>query len=110
MASKQPRKQAKSPVKFDAGEANQPARDRQRAPRRRVSQTRSKSAANSTSSAAARAAAAPKGASKSIGRSKNTTTPPEDPASQSDRIAEGVNLAMARMPDADRPRVSPKRA
>jgi hypothetical protein len=110
MASKQPRKQAKSPVKVDTGEANQPARDRQRAPRRRVSQTRSKSAANSTSSAAARAAAASRGTSKSIGRSKNTTPPPEDPASQSDRIAEGVNLAMAKMPDADRPRASTKRA
>src|SRR5258707_13684830 len=47
---------------------------------------------------------------KSIGLSKNTTPPPEGPASQSDRIAEGVNLAMARMPDADRPRASTKRA
>jgi hypothetical protein len=47
---------------------------------------------------------------KSIGRSKNTTAPPEDPASQSDRIAEGGSLAMAKMPDADRPRASTKRA
>jgi len=60
MASKQPRKQAKSAEKSDVGEANQPARDRQ--------------------------------------------------ASQSDRIVEGVNLATARMPDADRPRASTKRA
>ena len=110
MASKQPRKQAKSPAKVDPGQANTPARNRQRAPRRRTPQARSKSTATQTGEAAARAAAAPKGASKSIGRSKNTTPPPEDPASQSDRIAEGVNLAMAKMPDADRPRGSTKRA
>jgi Protein of unknown function (DUF3489) len=111
MASKQPRKQAKSAEKSDIGEANQPARDRQRTPRRRSLQARSKSTATQTQTgeAAALAAAAPKGASKSIGLSKNTA-PPEDPASQSDRIAEGVNLAMARMPDADRPRASTKRA
>src|SRR4029077_40567 len=65
--------------------------------------------ATQTGEAAALAAAASRGASKSIGRSKNTT-PPEDPASRSDRIAEGVNLAMARMPDANRPRASTKRA
>jgi hypothetical protein len=39
MASKQPRKQTKSGAKADTGEANKPARDRQRAPRRRVSHT-----------------------------------------------------------------------
>jgi Protein of unknown function (DUF3489) len=110
MASKQPRKQAKSAEKSDIGEANQPARGRQRTPRRRTLQARSKSTATQTSEAAALEAAASRGTSKSIGRSKNTTTTPEDPASQSDRIAEGVNLAMARMPDADRPRVSTKRA
>jgi len=110
MASKQPRKQAKSAEKSDIGEANQPARDHQRTPRQRTLQARSKSTATQTGEAAALAAAAPKATSKSIGRSKNTTTPPEDPASQSDRIAEGVNLAMARMPDADRPRASTKRA
>src|SRR6266446_5553767 len=112
MATKQPRKRAKSAEKSDIGEANQPARDSQRTPRRRTLQARSKSTATQTQTgeAAALAAAAPKGASKSIGRSKNTTAPPEDPASQSDRIAEGGNLAMAKMPDADRPRASTKRA
>src|SRR3984893_15897653 len=110
MASKQPRKQAKSAEKCDIGEANQPARGRQRTPRRRTLQARSKSTATQTGEAAALAAAASRSTSKSIGRSKNTTPPPEDPASQSDRIAEGVNLAMARMPDADRPRASTKRA
>ena len=109
MASKQPRKQAKSAEKSDIGEANQPARDRQRTPRRRTLQARSKSTANQTGEAAALAAAASRGTSKSIGRSKNTP-PPEDPASQSDRIVEGVNLATARIPDADRPRASTKRA
>ena len=110
MASKQPRKQAKSAEKSDIGEANQPARGRQRTPRRRTLQARSKSTATQTGEAAALAAAASRGTSVSIGRSKNTTPPSEDPASQSDRIAEGVNLAMAKMPDADRPRGSTKRA
>jgi len=110
MASKQPRKQAKSAEKSDIGEANQPARDRQRTPRRRTLQARSKSTATQTGEAAALAAAASRGTSKSIERSKNTTPPTEDPASQPDRIAEGVNLAMAKMPDADRPRGSTKRA
>jgi Protein of unknown function (DUF3489) len=109
MASKQPRKQAKSAEKSDIGEANQPARDRQRTPRRAL-QARSKATATQTGEAAALGAAASRGTSKSIRRSKNITPPPEDPASQSDRIAEGVNLAMARMPDADRPRASTKRA
>jgi hypothetical protein len=81
MASKQPRKQAKSAEKSDIGEANKPARGRQRTPRRRTLQARSKSTATQTGEAAAPAAA-----------------------------AEGVNLAMARMPDADRPRASTKRA
>jgi Protein of unknown function (DUF3489) len=110
MASKQPRKQAKSAAQADIDEANQPARDRQRTPRRRTQQARSKSTANQTGEAAAPAPASSRGPSKSIGRSKITTLPPEDPASQSDRIAEGVNLAMAKMPDADRPRASTKRA
>jgi hypothetical protein len=109
MATQQPRKQVKSTAKADTGEANQPARDRQRTPRRRTLQARSKSTANQTGSAAARAAAAPKGASKSIGRSKNTTLPPEDQASQSKPASEGVDLVTARMPDADRPPASTKR-
>jgi Protein of unknown function (DUF3489) len=110
MASKQPRKQAESAEKSDIGEANQPARDRQRTPRRRTQQARLKSTATQTGEAAALAAAAPKGASKSIGLSKNTTLPPKDQASQSEPAPEGVNLATARMPDADRPRASTKRA
>src|ERR1700730_12111255 len=110
MASKQPRKQVKSDEHSRLGEANQPARGRQRTPRRRTLQARSKSTATQTGEAAALAASASRDTSKSIGRSKNTTPPPGDPASQSDRIAEGVNLAMARMPDADRPRASTKRA
>src|SRR5204863_6586754 len=59
MASKQPAKQTKSAAQADTGEANKPARDRQRAPRRRVSKARSGSAATETSSAAAQAGVAP---------------------------------------------------
>ena len=110
MATKQPRKQAKSAEKTDIGEADKPARDRQRTPRRRTLPARSKSTATQTGEAGVLAAAASRATSKSIGRSKNTTPPPGDPASQPDRIAEGVNLAMAKMPDADRPRASTKRA
>src|SRR4029077_8897825 len=102
--------QTKRAKKSDIGEANQPARGRQRTPRRRTQQARSKSTANQTGEAAALAAAASRGTSKSIGRSKNTTLPSEDPASQPDRIAEGVNLAMAKMPESDRPWGSTKRA
>ena len=73
MASKQPRKQTKSaPNTDDTGEANKPASDRQRAPRRRVSKARSGSAATETSSAAVLAGVAPEGASESIDLSKNT--------------------------------------
>src|SRR5258708_27238780 len=95
MASKQPRKQAKSAEKSDIGETNQPARGRQRTPRRRTLQARSKSTATQTGEAAALAAAASKATSKSIRRSKNTTPPPADTASQSDPIAQGGNLALA---------------
>src|SRR5437899_1853235 len=108
--SKQPENQAKRDEKSDIGVANSPALGRQRTPRRRTLQARSKSTATQTGEAAALAAAASRGTSKSIRRSKNTTPPPADPASQSDRIAEGVNLAMAKMPDADPPRASTKRA
>ena len=66
MASKQPRKQTKTGARVDTGEANKPARNRQRAPRRRVSKTRSGSAATETSSAAAQADMAPEGAPESI--------------------------------------------
>src|SRR6202011_4694894 len=72
MASKQPRKQTKRGAKVDTGEANQPARDRQRTPRRRTQQARSRSTATQTGEAAGLAAAASRGTSKSIGRSKNT--------------------------------------
>src|SRR5207247_5169901 len=58
MASKQPRKQTKSGAKVDTGEANKPARDRQRAPRRRVSKAQSGPAATRTSSAAVQAGVA----------------------------------------------------
>jgi hypothetical protein len=110
MASKQPRKQAKGPAKADTGEANEPACNRQRAPRRRVSHAQSGSAATQTGSAAGPAAVAPEEASQSIELSKNTTLPPKDQASQSEPISEGADLATARVPDADRPRASTKRA
>ncbi len=110
MASKQPRKQAKSAAKVDAGEANKSARIRQSTPRRRVSQARSGPAVSQTSSATAPAVVVPEGASESIELSKNTTLSPEDQASQSEPISEGADLATARMPDADRPRASTKRA
>src|SRR6266851_1864729 len=110
MASKQPRKQAKTAAKADTGEANKPARNRQRAPRRRISQARSGSAASQTNSAAAQAAADPKGASESIELSKNTTLPPEDQAAQSKPSSEGAELATANVFGGDRPRASTKRA
>src|SRR5438552_15163308 len=73
MASKQPRKQTKTGAKVDTGEANKPARDRQRAPRRRVSKVRSESAPTETNSAAAPAGVAPEGASERSNLSKTTT-------------------------------------
>jgi uncharacterized protein DUF3489 len=111
MASKQPRKQTKSGAKVDTGEADKPARNRQRAPRRRVSQARSVSAPTETSSAAAQAGAAPQGASESVDLSKNTTRSPGK-SSQSKLPAEGADLPTANVPgaDADRPRASTKRA
>ena len=110
MASKQPRKQTKSGAEVDTGETNKPARDRQRAPRRRVSKAQSGPAATRTSSGAAQAGVAPEEASESIELSNNTTLSPEDQASQSEPISEGADLATAGMPDADRPRASTKRA
>ena len=111
MASKQPRKQTKSGAKVDTGEANKPARNRQRAPRRRVSQARSGSAPTETSSAA-QAGVAPQGASESIDLSKNTTRSPGKHASQSQPPSEGADLPTANVPgaNADRPRASTKRA
>jgi hypothetical protein len=110
MASKQPRKQAKSAAKADTGEANKPAPDRQRTPRRRVSEARSKSAATQTGSAATPAAAAPQGVSESIDLSTNAALSPEDQASQSKPPPEGADLATANVPGADRLRASTKRA
>jgi hypothetical protein len=111
MASKQPRKQAKSGTKVETGEANKPARDRRRAPRRRVSQARSGSAPTETSSAAAQAAVAPEGASESINVSKRTSRSGNQ-SSQSKPPSEGADLATANVPgaDADRARASTKRA
>src|SRR6266478_6145100 len=112
MASKQPRKQAKSPAKVDPGEANTPARNRQRAPRRRTPQARSKSTATQTGSAAQEVAVALEGASEGIELSKNLTLSPQHQASQFEPISEGADLATANVPgaDADRPRASTKRA
>ena len=112
MASKQPRKQTKSGAKVDTGEANKPARNRQRAPRRRVSQARSGSAPTETSSAAAQAGVAPEGASASIDVSKITTRSPGNQLSQSKPPSKGADLTTANVPgaDADRPRASTKRA
>src|SRR4029077_1960232 len=76
MASKQPRKQAKSGAKVDTGEANKPARDRQRATRRRRATGRAGPETTRTSSAAAQAGVAPEGAPESIELSKNTTRSP----------------------------------
>ncbi len=110
MASKQPRKQAKNAVKVDAAKTNKPARTPERQPRRRISQGRSKSAATQASSGAGRAVVAPEGASESIGRSKNTTLPPEHQTAQSKPMSEDVDLAVTDVPGADRPRASTKRA
>ena len=112
MASKQPRKQTKSGTKVDTGEANKPARDRQRAPRRRVSKARSGPVATRTIPAAVPAGVAPEEASEIIGLSKNTTRSPGDQVSQCEPISEGADLPTANVPgaNADRPRVSTKRA
>jgi hypothetical protein len=112
MASKQPRKQTKSGPKVDTGEANKPARDRQRAPRRRVSKARSGPVATRTIPAAVPAGVAPEGASESIELSKNTTRSPGGQSSHSKPQSEGADLPTTDVPgpDADRPRASTKRA
>ena len=107
MASKQTRKQATSPAKADTGEANKPARNRQRIPRRRASQARSGSAATQTSSATTQAAVA---ASEGIDLSKNTTPSPGPQPSQSKPQSEGADLATSSVAGTDRPRASTKRA
>ena len=93
MASKQTRKQAMSPAKADSGEANKPARNRQRTPRRRASQAGSGSEATQTGSATTQVAAVPEGASESIDLSKNTTLSPESQVAQSKPQSEGAELA-----------------
>src|SRR6202048_4896372 len=112
MASKQPRKQTKSGAKVNTGEANKPARERQRAPRRRVSKARSGSAATEESLAAARKGVVPEEASESIDVSKNTNRSPRKQSSQSKPHSEGADLPTANVAgaDADRPRASTKRA
>jgi Protein of unknown function (DUF3489) len=112
MASKQPRKQTTSGAEVDTGEANKLARDRQRAPRRRVSKARSGPAATRTSPAAAPAGVAPEGASESIELSQNTTRSPGKQSSHSKPPSESADLPTANVPgaDADRPRASTKRA
>ena len=75
MATKQPRKQAKSVAKTSTGEANKPAHNRQRTPRPRTPQARSKSAANQTSSVAEQATMAPAKNPEATDLSKNTTAP-----------------------------------
>jgi hypothetical protein len=110
MASKQPRKQAKSAAKVDTSEANEPARDRQHTPRRRVSPARSRSAASQTSSAAAQTVVAPEGASERVELSKNATLLPEPQAAQPPPQSDSPDLATANVPGGDRPRASTKRA
>jgi hypothetical protein len=112
MASKQPRKQTKSAAKVDTGEANKPARNRQRAPRRRVSKAQSGPAATRSSSGAVPAGVAPEEAPESIELSKNTTRSPGKQSSHSKPQLEGADLPTANVPgaDADRPRASTKRA
>ena len=110
MASKQTRKQAMSPAKADSGEANKPARNRQRTPRRRASQAGSGSEATQTGSATTQVAAVPEGASESIDLSKNTTLSPESQVAQSKPQSDSAELATATVPGADRPRSSTKRA
>ena len=98
MASKQTNKQATSAVKPE------------RQPRRRISGGRSKFAATQTSSAAEQAAVAREGASEDIDLSTNTAPSPEPQPPQSKPQSEGVELATATVPGADRPRASTKRA
>jgi hypothetical protein len=106
MANKEP---PKSAAKADTGEANKPARNRQRTPRR-PSQARSKSAVTQNSSATTQAAAALEEASESIDLSTNTTLAPKHQASQFKPISASADLATANVPGADRPRASTKRA
>ena len=96
--------------KADISEANQPARNRQRAPRRPASQGSPGSAAIQTSSAAGPVAVAPEGASEGVDLLTSTTPSPEHQAAQSKSQSDGADLVAANVPDADRPRASTKRA
>ena len=110
MATKQPRKQAKSVAKTSTGEANKPAHNRQRTPRPRTPQARSKSAANQTSSAAGQAVMAPKGASDKIDLSTNTPPSPEHLASGSAPPSASGDLMTGNVSGTKRPRAGTKRA
>src|SRR5438309_11962902 len=104
MATQQTWKQTKRAAKVDTREANKPARDRQRAPRRRVLKARSGPAAIRTSSAA-QAGAAPEGASESIDVSKNTTRSAGNQSSECKPPSESGDLPAANITgsDTDRP-------
>src|SRR5258707_3697662 len=104
------RKQAKSHAKLDHVQEIPGSRNRQRAPRRRTPQARSKSTATQTGSAAQEAAVALEGASEGIELSKNLTLSPQHQASQFEPISEGADLATANAPSADRPPASTKPA
>jgi hypothetical protein len=117
VASKQSSKPAKNVAKADPGEADKPARNHHRAPRRRVSQARPRSAATGTSSASAPAAVAPKRASESVDVPKNTVLKdtarsPRKQSSGSQPPSVDADLPTANIPgpDAAEPRASTKRA
>ena len=110
MATKQPRKPAKSAANGDAGAANTPAHNRRRGPRPRTPQPRSKPVATQTSSAAGPAAAASMSASDRIEQSTNTPPSPEPPVSRSAPPSQNGDLATADVAGEKRPRASTKRA
>jgi uncharacterized protein DUF3489 len=110
MATKQPRKPAKSAAKADADAANKPAHHRQRAPRPRTPQVRSKPAAPQTSSAAGPATAASNGASDRMEQSTNTPPLPERLVSRSAPPSQSGDLTTANVSSAKRPRASSRRA
>ena len=110
MATKQPRKPARSAAKTDAGAANTPAHHRQHAPRPRTPQARSKPPATRTSSAIEPATAASNGASDRIALSTDTPLSPEHSASRSAPSSEGGDGTTANVSGAKRPRTSTKRA
>src|SRR5438105_10449512 len=104
MASKQANKQATSPTK-----TSKPARKSERPPRRRNSQGGSSPRRPRPVQQPGRGCSSP-GTSGGIDLSNNTSPSLEQQASQSEPISERVDLATARVPDADQPRASTKRA